>query len=350
MYTIRKCIREMSGYVPGEASIDLSVVKLNQNENRYPPSEKAVHAMREAIPMLPFYPDSSSRSLREAAARIYNVHPDEVMANNGSDEMLRLLLQVCCDPGDEVVAFYPSYTYYATLAAMHDANYRLIDFEGDFRIPSRLELANAKLVLLPNPNSPTGTTFPESEIRRLIEATTNGVVAIDEAYADFCGVTAIPLLREYENLVVVRTFSKSYGLAGLRAGLGFGRRELLAEIDKVRDYFNLDRLAQAGAEAALVDTAWLAETTRKIQATRARVADAARALGLTVFDGGGNFLLMRLSGPEKAEAVFQDLRRQNVLVRYFKSRRLADCLRVSIGTDRDMDTFLAALERSLANV
>lgn len=345
MSRIRECIRTMTGYIPGESADDPEVVKLNQNENRYPPSEKVFQAVNDAMAGLVQYPDSGSRRVREAAAKVYSVIPEEVMATNGSDEMLRILFQSCCDPRDEVVAFYPSYTYYQTLAAMQDADYRLIDFEGEYRIPDRLELNRTKLAFLPNPNAPTGTVFPEREVRRFIESVTNGVAVIDEAYADFSGQTAIPLLRDYDNLVVVRTFSKSYSLAGLRLGLGFGRKELLAEFEKVRDYYNLDRLAQAGAEAALLDQEWLRTTTAKIVATRRRTAQEVENLGLKVFDSGANFILIRLASAEKAEIVFDGLRERKVLVRYFRSRGVSDCLRVSIGTDADMDAFLASLKQ-----
>lgn len=340
MSAIRQCIRKMTGYVPGESPKNPDTVKLNQNENRYPPSPAVARAITEAIGSLELYPDSTSVEVRRAASEVYGVAPERVMATNGSDEMLRILFQTCCDPGDTVVAFYPSYTYYETLAAMHDVNYRLIDFEGEYAIPARLDLAGAKLVFLPNPNAPTGTVFPESEVRRLIEAVPDGLVVLDEAYADFCGQTAIPLIDDYPNLVVARTFSKSYALAGLRLGLGFAREELLAEMEKVRDYYNLDRLAQAGGAAALRDTAWLAETAGRIIATRQRTIESLRSLGLKVYDSGANFFMIRFAGPEEAKRVFDGLRRRDVYVRYFNSRGIADCLRVSVGTDGDMDVFL----------
>ena len=347
MNAIRECIRAMTGYVPGEAADDTGIVKLNQNENRYEPSPRVGHAIAAAGESLALYPDSTSRALREAAAKVYGVRPEQVMATNGSDEMLRILFQACCDPGDEAVAFYPSYTYYATLAAMQDVRYRLIDFEGEYRIPDSLNVDTAKLVFLPNPNAPTGTVFPESEVRRLVEAVPNGLVVLDEAYADFSGQTSLSLLRDYDNLVVIRTFSKSYSLAGLRIGLGFASEALLAEMEKVRDYYNLDRLAQAGAEAALLDQEWLRRTTTQIIASRERTAAAVGEMGLKVYDSGANFILIRFPGPEKAEQVWSELRRRKVLTRYFKNRGIADCLRVSIGTDADMDAFLRELRQSI---
>ena len=347
MIKVRECIAKMTGYIPGESAKEPDIVKLNQNENRYPPSSKALAAIRNAVDQLASYPDSTSPGIRKAAAEIYGVREDEVMATNGSDEMLRILFQSCCDPGDLAVSFYPSYTYYATLAAMQDADYRLYDFEREYEIPAKLSLGDAKLAFLANPNAPTGTVFPENEVRRFIESVTGGLAVVDEAYADFSGQSAIPLLKDYDNLVVVRTFSKSYSLAGLRLGLGFARPELLTELEKVRDYYNLDRLAQAGAEAALLDQDWLADTTAKIIASRERTAKEVRRLGLKVYDSGANFLFIRCQNPQAAERIFNGLRERRVLVRYFKNRGIDDCLRVSIGTDADMNTFLARLAEVL---
>jgi histidinol-phosphate aminotransferase len=343
MQATRECIRSMTGYVPGESALSPDTVKLNQNENRYKPSSRVAAAVATAVGNLDLYPDSSSASLRRAAAQVYGVRPEQVMATNGSDEMLRILFQTYCDPGDTAVSFYPSYTYNDTLAAMQDVRHRLIDFEGEYGIPEQLDLAGAKLVFLCNPNAPTGTVFPESEVRRLIKSAPGSVVVIDEAYADFSGQTSIPLLSEYPNVVVVRTFSKAYSLAGLRVGLGFANEPLLAEMEKVRDYYNVDRLAQAGAEAALLDREWLERTTRQIIATRERTAEALRALGFTVYGSGANFLLVRLASPGAAESLWRRLRERRILIRYFKNRGIADCVRVSVGTDADMDAFLAAM-------
>ncbi|MCD8140414.1 MAG: histidinol-phosphate transaminase [Planctomycetaceae bacterium] len=344
---VRACIRDMQAYIPGDAAEDAAVVKLNQNENRYPPSPRAVKAIESALAGVAIYPESTSRTLREAAATVYDVPVDHVIAGNGSDDILRILFHCCCNPGDVAVAFHPTYSYYATLAAMHDVRYRLIDFEGEYRLPDSLNLDDAKLVFLPNPNAPTGTVFPEAEIRRLLQAVPNGLVVVDEAYADFCAVTAMPLLREFDNLVIVRTFSKSYSLAGLRVGLGFARPELLAELEKVRDFYNVDRLAQAGAEAALLDQDWLRYIAGKVAATRDATITALRELGLTVYDSGANFVLVRFPSAARAREIYEGLRSRNVLVRYFDTRGIDDCLRVSIGTDTDMDVFKKELEALL---
>ena len=345
MPRIRECVKKMQGYVPGAPARDEISVKLNQNENRYPPSPKALAAAAEAARNLSFYPESTSLELRKAAAQACGTVPERVMAANGSDEMLRIFFQAFCDPGDEVVAFYPSYTYYATLAAMQDVRYRQIDFTPDFRLPGEIDVSAAKLLFLPNPNAPTGVLFPESEIRRLLAAAPGCMVVIDEAYIAFSapGSDSIHLIDEYPNLAVTRTLSKSHSLAGLRVGLGFAREEILAELEKVRDYYNLDRLSQAAAAAALLDREWLAETSAKIVSTRERTARALAGLGLKAYPSQANFLLVDCGSPGEAEHLYLGLGEGNVLVRYFSGRRLDSCLRIAIGTDQDMDRFLDAL-------
>lgn len=336
---VRRCVRELTAYIPGDAAEDDTIIKLNQNESRYTANPCVITAIQDAVAKLNIYPESTSRKLLQTAAEVYGIGPERIMAGNGSDELLRLLFHCCCEPGEEAAAFYPSYSYYATIAAMHDVKYRLIDFEGEYAIPAALDLSGIKLFFIPNPNAPTGTVFPESEIRRLLDAVKDGFVVVDEAYADFSGQTSLPLLDEYENLVIVRTFSKSYALAGLRVGLCFANTCLLEQMEKVRDFYNLDRLAQAGAEAALRDQDWLRNVSGQVIATRDRLIGSLRGLGLKVHDSGANFILVRLGTPEKARAVFEELRCRKILVRYFKSRLLDDAIRVTIGTESDMDVF-----------
>lgn len=347
MVEVRDCVKKMQAYIPGASARNTETIKLNQNENRYPPSAKALSVLKRAAAELALYPDSSSTELREAAAKVYGVQPEEVMAANGSDEMLRMFFQTFCDQGDEVVAFYPSYTYYETLAAMQNVKYRLVEFNDDFSLPSAIDIGKAKLLFLPNPNAPTGKLFTEQEIRRLVESAPNCMVVVDEAYIDFspAGSTMIPLIREYSNLAVTRTFSKSYALAGLRAGLGFARQEIFAEMEKIRDYYNLDRLTQAVATEALLDQEWLKETCRKIMGSRERTEKKLAELGLKVYPSQANFVLADCGTAEKAGEIFRSLGESNILVRYFRSRRIDSCLRITIGTDNDMDMLFAALEK-----
>ncbi len=350
MPKIRQCVKQMDAYVPGESPENAAIVKLNQNENRYPPSPNAADAIRRAATNMALYPDSTSRSLRVAAAERFGLRPEQVMATNGSDEMLRILFNACCDPGDEALAFSPTYTYYATLAAMHDVRYRTIDLAGEYALPHPVDWRNAVMAIIPNPNAPTGTLFPEKDLRRLIEAAGDTLIVLDEAYADFSGYTAMPLLGEYENLVIVRTFSKSYSLAGLRVGLGFGNAALMEQLEKVRDFYNVDSLAQAGAEAALRDDEYLKSTSGKIIRARDRAIAEVRKMGLKTYDSAANFFLVRCGSPDRAKKTFAGLRERNVLVRYFSNPGINDCIRVSVGTDDDMNAFLSALKDTLGDI
>lgn len=345
---IRENILAMKGYVPGFQPEDDGWVKLNQNENPCPPSEKAMAGVTQALSRARIYPESSSRGVREAAAKVYPVAPEQVLVCNGSDETLRILLQAYAGPGDQVVAFYPSYTYYKTLTAIQGAEYRLIEFNEDYSLPAELDLQEAKLVFLPNPNAPSGNVYSEAEIGRLCEAMPNGLVVMDEAYADFAGTTALPLLNRYSNLFVTRTFSKSYSLAGLRLGLGFGRQEVIEQLDKVRDYYNVDCVAQAVAEAALLDQETLRRNTEAICHTRSRLEQGLKQLGIAYLPSQANFVLARFESPS-AKAVFDALLERRILVRHFASRRLEDCLRITVGTDKEIDILLTALKEIVSS-
>ena len=343
----RACIARMSAYIPGE-SAGPDAVKLNQNENPYPPSPEVARAVAAAAGRVGRYPDSRSNALRQAAAEVYGVPIESVMACNGSDEFLRLLFHVFADPGSTVAAFTPSYTYYKTLADMHDVELRLIPFPDDYSLPPPGDLARAlagvKILFLPNPNAPSGTLYSPEEILGLCDLLPDAVVCADEAYADFSGQTLLPRPAYRDNLVVTRTFSKGYGLAGLRAGLGFASPALMEAMEKARDYYNVDVLAQAGAEAALWDQAYLRETTARIVATRARLTRALSERGWRVWPSAANFVLARLpGGAARARNVFEELRRRRVFVRYFTAPRLDDCLRVTVGTDAETDRLFAAL-------
>ena len=348
----RVCVARMSAYIPGEAGSPRAV-KLNQNENPYPPSPAAAPAAAAAMARMGRYPDSRSTPLRRAAAETYGAPEACVMAFNGSDELLRLLFETFVDPGGAIVMFNPGYTYYRTLADMHGAETRLVELTDDYALPPAADiaraLAGAKLLFITNPNAPSGTAFPEAELLELCGMFPDGIVCVDEAYADFYGETLIPRVAERGNLVVARTFSKGYGLAGLRVGLGFAPPELAAAMEKVRDYYNLDVLAQAAAAAALRDQAYLRTTVGKIVKTRDRLSRALAELGFRVWPSSANFVLARHpGGTEAARALFEALRRREVLVRYFTAPRLADCLRITVGTDAENDCLLARLEELTA--
>lgn len=344
-HVVREAVRAMEAYIPGEQPEMAGVVKLNANENPYPPSPAALTALREAIDALPLYPEASSRVIREAAAEVYGLDPAQVMAVNASDEFLRLLCQCCVDGGDEVVVVHPTFPYYETLAAVQGARVRRIELTDELLLPpaeAMPDLGAARLVFLPNPGAPSGVVHPEAEVRRLIESAPRALVVVDEAYADFAGITTLPWLAEYPNLVVTRTFSKSYSLAGLRLGLGFASAALMEQFNKVRDFYNVDVLAQAAGAAALRDQAYLRDTCARVAAIRDGVANALRAMGLHVWPSGANFLLVRCGAP-RAAGLYRELKERKILVRYWNKPRLDDCLRITIGTNAQMDLLLEIL-------
>ncbi len=340
---IRSAVQAMSAYIPGEQPEDGGYVKLNQNENPYPPSAKALAAMQAELCKVGVYPESSNRIVREAAAELYGVAPEQVMAVNGSDEMLRILCQSCAGEGDIIAVFTPGFTFYKTLAAVQGANVLSIEFGKDFRLPPLPDLSDVKLIFLPSPHAPSGIAFTPEEIVKLLEsAPETALVVIDEAYADFGEWTAIPLLKDYPNLVIVRTLSKSYSMAGLRVGLGIASTEIMSQFDKVRDYYNLDRVAQVGAAAALRDQEYFNANIEKIKATRTRLIKGLKELGACPYESQTNFVLVRLTEYD-AEKMYLKLKDRKVLVRYFSTPQIADCLRITVGTDKEIDTLLAEM-------
>ena len=248
----RPNIAALAGYSPGEQPSDHGIVKLNTNENPYPPSPKVYAALRRAInPTLRLYPEPLSDTLRSTAAQLYGVAPSNILAGNGSDEILSLLLRCFVGPGDRVAFPVPTYSLYDTLVEVEDGRAARVDFPADFSLPETLAGQNAPLTFLCNPNAPSGTLIGLSEIEKLARTVT-GILVVDEAYVDFAeseGASSLPLIRNLTNLIVLRTFSKSFSLAGMRIGLAFSTEEIIAGMMKVKDSYNLNRLSLVAANA-----------------------------------------------------------------------------------------------------
>ncbi|TYO95437.1 histidinol phosphate aminotransferase [Geothermobacter ehrlichii] len=345
MSYLRKDIAEMAGYVPGFQPQEEGWIKLNTNENPYPPSPQVVAAIREELEgdgaALRQYPDAASRRLRQVAAELYGFDPSWVIAANGSDELLNNLIRACAAEGEEIGYVHPSYSYYATLAAIQGARVRTFGLTEDFRIADFPQRYDGRLFFLTSPNAPLGFAFANDYIEELASRCT-GLLVVDEAYVDFADANALELVRRHENLVVTRTLSKSYALAGMRLGLAVARPEIVAALDNIRDHYHLDRLALAAGEAALRDQNWLRATVGRIRTTRERVAAELRRLGYTVIDSHTNFLFA--SPPDgDGRRVFEALFARRILVRHFSDPLLAHGLRISIGTDAEMNVVLAAL-------
>jgi histidinol-phosphate aminotransferase len=347
----RPNIEAMTGYVPGEQPpAGARVIKLNTNENPYPPSPAVVAAIRAELEAgatagerLRLYSDPQAEVLREAAAEVTGFPRDGILTGNGSDELLAVLARAFLDPGDTVAYPYPTYLLYETVARIQNARVESVDFPADFSLPAALLGSDPRLVFIANPNSPSGTSCSIEELARLADSLPRGVVVVDEAYGAFGGESALDLARTRPNVVVLRTLSKSYSLAGMRVGLLFGSAEMVFGLRKVRDSYSLDRLAIVAAAAALRDTAWLAEITTRITSTRERLIAALAALGMPCLPTRANFVFARLGSPERAQAAQRFLRQRGILVRYFSMRLLDDGLRITVGTEQEIDALLGAL-------
>ncbi len=343
MIPLRKNIARMAGYVPGYQPEDpAAYIKLNTNENAYPPSPKVLEAIvAEVGEGLRRYPDASSRAAREAAARLYGFPTEWIVMANGSDEVLNNLIRAFADADDEIAYVYPSYSYYATLAEIQGARVRTYGLTDDWKLADFPDCYDGKIFFLTNPNAPYGFTFTQEFIEELAGRVA-GMLVIDETYADFAGDTALDLVRRYENVVVTRTLSKSYSLAGMRLGLAVARPEVIAALDKIRDHYNLDRLAQAAAVAALSDQEYFREAVRKICATRDWFSAELRNMRYAVIPSSGNYVFV--TPPDRNGArVYQGLFDRKILVRHFSDPNLAHGLRISIGTREEMEKTIAAM-------
>ena len=346
MIPLRSNIKAMKGYVPGfQPPDEQAFIKLNTNENPYPPSPRVVEAILAEVgndgATLRKYPSASSGKLRETVGALYGFDPSWVIMANGSDEVLNNLIRAFADEGDEIGYVHPSYSYYSTLAEIQGARIRTFGLTPDFRIADFPARYNGKLFFLTTPNSPLGFAFPADYIRDLAGRCA-GMLVVDEAYTDFDGADALELVRSRENVVITRTLSKSYSLAGMRLGFAIARPEVILALDKIRDHYNLDRLAQAACVAALSDQDYFRECTRKICATREWFTAELRGIGYAVIASSGNYVFA--SPPDRnGGRVYEGLFQGKILVRHFTDPFLSHGLRISIGTREDMEKTLAAI-------
>lgn len=341
---IRQSVQELTAYAPGEQPQVAGLVKLNTNENPYPPSPAVARVLREmSAESLRFYPDPTCTALRERIAQVEGCAPDQVFVGNGSDEVLRLATRAFTQPGGAVASFEPSYSLYPVLAAAEEVGCRTVPLPGDFGWTEPPADLDATLFFLANPNAPTGVFYPVETIRAFCRRF-RGVVLVDEAYVAFSGGRdCLGLAKRLPNVLACRTLSKSFSLAGLRLGYAIGSGELIGALYKLKDSYNVDRFAQTIALAALGDVAWMQDNVRRIVATRERVAAELARRDFRVVPSAANFLFVAPPAGASAARLFADLRAKNVLVRYFPGERTGEYLRVSVGTDAQMDLFLAAL-------
>lgn len=339
---LRQNIAALAGYVPGEQPQEGTAIKLNTNENPYPPSPWVRSQLRKAADQsLRLYPDPLSHRLRSLAARIYGVRTENILAGNGSDELLSVVTRCFVGRDDRVAYPLPTYTLYDTLIAIQEGETVGIDYARDFSIPEELYWQRAALTFLCNPNSPSGTLVPLEGVERLARSV-SGVLVVDEAYIDFAEgerASAIPLIQNFPNLIVLRSFSKSFSLAGLRIGLAFASEEIVAGMIKVKDSYNLNRLSAIGGEAALEDYPWMARNVRRIQRTRKGLTRRLEKLGFQVYPSQANFVMARREG-KNLRGLYEELKGRNILVRYFDHAGLQDSLRITVGTPQETQALL----------
>lgn len=353
----RPDVERIAGYIPGEQPQEPGWVKLNTNENPYPPSPRVVAAIQSAAAgRLNVYPDPLARRFCRVAADLFGLDSDWILPANGSDENLTILMRSFVDPGELVCYPYPSYVLYETLADIQGARCRRLRLNADFswdHAAARPAVAEAKLVFVPNPNSPSGDRWSDEDVLAVVPP--QGVLVLDEAYGDFADrphraeLLQSPAGRQ---IVITRTFSKSYSLAGIRFGFAIAHPDLIRGMRKVKDSYNCDTLAIAAAVAAIEDQDWMRRNVERIRATRNRLTGALRERGFQMTDSQANFVwVTRPAGGHRE--IYEALKRQRVLVRYMRFPEARedggeiDGLRISIGTDEEIDRLLEAMNRSV---
>lgn len=340
-------VKEIEPYVPGEQPKDKKYIKLNTNENPYPPSEKVIEAMKNAANGdLKLYPDPTCSELIGEIAKYYNLNKDEIFIGNGSDEVLAFAFMTFFSKDKKILFPDISYTFYKVYAELLNLDYKLVKLDENFDIPlKKLKKQNGG-VIIPNPNAPTGKYVDTEKLRKLIEENKDSVVIIDEAYIDFGGESMIKFIKDYDNLLVVQTLSKSRSLAGLRVGFALGHKDLIEGLNRIKNSINsytIDRVALVGATEAIKDNEYFEEITKKIINTREKTCKDLEKLGFRVLESKSNFVFAS-HNEVPGKVLFEKLKDHGVLVRYFNKDRIDNFLRIAIGTDEEMDILIEKLK------
>ncbi|WP_041781054.1 histidinol-phosphate transaminase [Allocoleopsis franciscana] len=344
MTFFRPNINAMSGYVPGEQPLPgTQVIKLNTNENPYPPSPAALQVLRELEgELLRRYPDPMAGAFREAASQVLGVPADWILVGNGSDDLLTMIIRACSEPGQRVVYPMPTYVLYRTLTQIQGAEFVEVPYQENYTLPvESLIEAQGAVTFVASPNSPSGTVASVEQLEKLA-AHLSGVLVIDEAYVDFAETNALEVVKKYDNVIILRTLSKGYSLAGLRLGFGVANPALLEGLIKVKDSYNVDAVACAVGAAAIADQDHKNTNANMIKVSRAQMADDLQKLGFHVLPSQANFLLAQF--PEgNAEFLYKSLKERGILVRYFNQPQLMDKLRITVGTPEQNDALIKGL-------
>lgn len=340
-------VHQLTPYVPGEQPRIDKLIKLNTNENPYPPSPNALVAMRDAVgERLRLYPDPEATALKEAIARRYHIQPNQVFTGNGSDEVLAHVFVALLRQDKPLLFPDITYSFYPSYCRLYQIDWRTVPLNEHFEIDLDAYDESGGAIIFPNPNAPTGRLLPVLAIEQLLRRLPHRVVVVDEAYIDFGGKSAVSLTRDHDNLLVVQTLSKSRSLAGLRVGFAVGHPALIEGLERVKNSFNsypLDRAAIAGAVAAFEDDNWFQETRRRVMDSRASLSKALAQRGFEVLPSAANFVFARHPSRDAAELA-QALRDKAILVRHFKLPRIDQFLRISIGTEAECEALLRALD------
>lgn len=337
--------RALVPYTPGEQPTGRRYIKLNTNESPFPPSEKAVTAAAQAAGQLQLYPDPTCRELTAAVAAMCGVSADEVLLTNGSDEILNFAFMAFCD--DAHPAVFPDITYgfYKVFAELNGVPYRTVPLREDLSVEP-VDFYNAEgTVFIANPNAPTGLALSVAEVEEILKHNPDNVVVIDEAYVDFGAESCVPLIKKYDNLLVTQTFSKSRSMAGARLGFGVGQAALMNDLNTVKystNPYNINRLTMAAGLGTLADEAYTRDNCRTIMRTRESTTAALRQLGFELADSYTNFLFAKHPAVD-GERLYTSLKERGILVRHFAQPRIADCVRITVGSETEMQALIGAL-------
>lgn len=343
MLPIRDCVQQTPGYVPGEQPQTTDYIKLNTNENPYSPPDEIFNNLEEELKKVRLYPDPVSTKLRKAAGEVFGFSYEHILAGNGSDDILNIALRTFVNPGETVAFLDPTYSLYETIAKVHGANIKTILTNDNFELDSPLVCPEAKLIFVASPNPPLGKHLNRQYLQETCEQAT-GIVLIDEAYVDFSDENHWDFIKQYNNVIVSRTMSKSYSLAGMRVGFGISSVEIIEQMNKVRDSYNLDRIAQTLGANCFQFQDYFKDIWQKVRNTRNRLTNSLRKLDFFVFDSDANFVL---ASPQWMEAsdLYSKLKERKVLVRYFKHPRISNYVRITVGTDAEIDRLLEVIEQ-----
>jgi len=343
MSYFRDNVERTQGYTPGFQPKAADVVKLNTNENPYPPSPRVMEALAGIKPeQLRRYPDPLGTAFREAAAELHRVTADNIMCCNGGDDLLSIAVRAFCDERRPLAYPVPTYSLYPVLAKLENCDAIEVPFDEEYNLPASLVRTGAALTIVCNPNAPTGTCVPAGELASLA-AELKGVLLIDEAYVDFAEFNGVSLTRDFGNVIVLRSLSKGYSLAGLRFGYAIAHKDLIDGLTKVKDSYNVDAVAIALATAAIKDQAYFRQNVAKIKQERQVLTERLRALGFAVRDSNSNFVFAHAKNGLAAR-VQEQLAQRNIFVRYWNAPGISDKLRISVGTKEQNERLIAALK------